>query len=152
MENKKVIIGGTFEFLHKGHKALLIKAFSLGSVKVCLTSDEMVKRTKQRKVGGFFERKRTLEDFIINKLKREADIVATNDAFGPTLEEDFDYIVVSPETEDGVSAINGKRRGLSKNPIEIVKIGFVLAEDGKPISSTRIAKGEIDEEGRLLKN
>jgi pantetheine-phosphate adenylyltransferase len=151
MENKKVIIGGTFEFLHKGHKSLLKKAFSLGSVKIGLTSNEMAIRNKRRQPKGFLERKEALEEFIINEFKKEPDIIEINDAFGPTLTEDFDYIVVSPETESGAFMVNEKRQASGEKPIEIVKIDFVLAEDGGPISSTGIADGKIDKEGRLIK-
>ncbi|MDO8601222.1 MAG: phosphopantetheine adenylyltransferase, partial [bacterium] len=70
--------------------------------------------------------------------------------FGPTLKEDFNYIVVSPETYDTAVLINQERQKLNKKPMEIVRIEFVLAQDGKPISSTRIFKGEIDGEGKLL--
>jgi len=60
------------------------------------------------------------------------------------LKENFDFIVVSPETYKTALLINKERDKRGKKPIKIVKIDFVLASDGKPISSTRILKGEID--------
>lgn len=150
-KTKKIVIGGTFEYLHKGHRFFLEKAFSLGEVFIGLTSDKMAKKTKKRKVQIFEERKKELEDFIKNNFKFSYEIGKIEDRFGPTLRENFDYIVISPETKKNAVLINKERQKINKKPIEIIEIEFILAEDGKPISSTRILKGEIDKEGKLLK-
>jgi pantetheine-phosphate adenylyltransferase len=149
--SKKVVLGGTFDILHKGHEALLKKAFSLGKVFIGLTSDSFAKKLKKRKVESFRKRKRELENFIKKKFKKRAKIFKIDDKFGPTLKEDFDYIVVSPETYKNAVEINKERLKKKKKLIEIVEIDFVLADDGKPISAERIAKGKIDREGRILK-
>ena len=148
---KKVVIGGTFDMLHKGHRALLKKAFELGEVTIGLTSDVLAKKIKKRKVADFNQRKTELRDFIIKEFKIKPKILKIKDKFGPTLEEDFDYIVVSPETYKTALLINRKRWKRNKKLIEIVEINFVLAEDKKLISSTRILKEEINEKGKLLK-
>ena len=77
-------------------------------------------------------------------------IVKITNPYGKTLEVDFEYLVVSPETYEMAKKINEKRRELGKKEIKIVKVDFVLAEDGKPISATRIKRGEIDRYGRLI--
>ena len=148
---KKVVIGGTFDIFHLGHEALLKKAFGLGKVIIGLTSDAMAEKMKRRKVRDFKLRKKELENFIKKEFKQKPKIIKIEDKFGSTLKEDFDYIVVSPETYKTAILINKKRQKRNKKPIKIVKIKFVLAKDGKPISSTRILQGEIDKEGRLLK-
>jgi len=150
-EIKKVVVGGTFDILHRGHEVLLKKAFALGKVTIGLTSNVLARKVKKRKVRDFKYRKRELEDFIKKEFKVKPKIIKIEDKFGSTLKEDFDYIVVSPETYKTAILINKKRQKRNKKPIKIVKIKFVLAKDGKPISSTRILQGEIDKEGRLLK-
>jgi pantetheine-phosphate adenylyltransferase len=37
-------------------------------------------------------------------------------------------------------------------PLDIITIDMVLADDGKPISSTRIREGEIDVAGTVLRD
>lgn len=148
---KKVILGGTFDVFHRGHEVLLRKAFSLGIVYIGLTADNFAKRLKKRKVESFEKRKKVLKEFIEKKLKKKAKIFKIKNKFGPTLKEDFDFIVVSPETYKTALEINKERLKRKKKLIEIVIVDFVLAKDGKPISSKRILKGEIDREGNILK-
>jgi len=150
-QNKKVVLGGTFEVLHKGHKALLKKAFSLGRVSVGLTSDAMVKKMKNRTAEKFILRKKELAKLIKENFKAKPVIKKIEDRFGFAVKENFDYIVVSPETYNTAVLINKTRKDKNKKLIEIVEVGFVLAEDGRPISSTRILNGEIDKIGKLLK-
>jgi len=153
---KKVVIGGTFDVLHQGHRAFLRKAFSLvdedksssspftnarvGKVTIGLTSDKMVKGIRGRKVRNFNLRKKELEKFIKENFGGKAEIIKIEDKFGPTLKENFDYIVVSPATYKTAVLINEKRKKKKKKPIKIVKIKFVLGKDGKPISATKIRK------------
>ena len=148
---KKVVIGGTFDIFQKGHETLLKKSFKLGEVEIGLTSDKMAKSLRKRKVKSFKERKKELTNFILKEFKVRPKIFKIEDKFGFTLKKDFDFIIVSPETYETAVEINKKRLKRKKKLIEIVQINFVLAEDGKPISAERIAKGEIDREGRLLK-
>jgi len=150
-KNKKVVVGGTFEILHKGHKAFLKKAFELGKVSIGLTSDIMAKERKKREVKNFKLRKKQLKDFIFKEFSEKPEIIKIEDKFGFAIKRDFDFVVVSPETYKTAVEINKERQKRNKKPIKIVKIKFVLAEDREPISATRILKGEIDREGNLLK-
>jgi pantetheine-phosphate adenylyltransferase len=143
---KKVVVGGTFDSLHKGHRHFLEKAASLGRVKIGLTSDEMALETKGEKVESFEERSKHLLSFL-----NDVEIEKIDNSIGFAVNEDFDYIVVSSETRTRAEKINQERESLGKEKIEIVEVEFILAEDGEPISSTRIRAGEIDKEGKLIK-
>jgi pantetheine-phosphate adenylyltransferase len=145
---KKVILGGTFDILHKGHEALLKKAFELGKVVIGLTSDKFAQKLKKREITPFEERKKNLENFIRKNYAKKAKIVKIDDVFGPALRENFDFIVVSKKTFKEAQKINQRRKKLGKKQLKIVRIDMVLGENGKPISGTRIKNGEIDAKGR----
>jgi pantetheine-phosphate adenylyltransferase len=150
----KVCLGGTFNILHFGHKKLINKAFEVaglkGSVFIGLTTDDFVKN--KIKVKPYYKRKITLEKYLKEKgYFSQAYIKPISDKFGPTLEEEFDTIIVSKETVKNAEEINLKRKKRGKKPLEIIQIPMVFAKDGLPISSTRILNKEIDKNGKILK-
>lgn len=147
----KVALGGTFEPLHEGHKKLIDVAIKLGGkdVMIGITSDKMA-RTRIRSVLPFKIRAENVRQYIMKKYGFEPKIVKITNPFGKTLDVDFEYLIVSPETYEMALKINEKREKMGKKKINIVKVNFVLAENGKPISSTRIKKGEIDRYGKII--
>ena len=149
-KKKKVVIGGTFDLFHVGHEEIIRKGFQFGEVVIGLTSDRMAKEMKNRDVEIFNERKSNLENYVVNKLNRKISVKEIEDRFGFAVNDNLDYIIVSPETEENALLINEERKKLGKKVLETIKIDFVLAEDGKPISSTRIHNNEINREGKIL--
>ncbi len=150
---KKVAVGGTFYHLHRGHRALLGKAFEVGEkVVIGLTSDEFVaKMGKPHKTASYQRRKRELEVFLEeNGFLGRSEIVPLNDSTGLMMVKDFDALVVSEETAHVGEDINRKRRQAGEAVLQIVTVPLVPAENHDPISTTRICKGEIDGNGHLL--
>ncbi len=151
---RNVAVGGTFDQLHKGHKALIGCAFEVGDkVAVGITSDSFVaKLGKQHRTASFEERKQELLSYLSEQgLADRVKIVPLNDSFGLTITNpDLDAIVVSQETERIAWAINRKRQTVGNKPLEVVVVTMVPAENKAPISSTRIRRGEIDRNGHML--
>jgi len=151
---KAVAVGGTFDELHKGHQALLMKAFEVGErVLIGLSSDEFARELrKPHTVASYTKRLSDLERFMMKRgLSDKAEIVILHDSYGVTLSKGcVEAIVVSRETEPTASEINKRREAKGLPPLSVVVIDMVPAENHAPISTTRIREGEIDREGHLL--
>ena len=150
----QVALGGTFDPVHDGHRALFARAFELGDVTVGLTSDELAPKTRSedRYVRSFAARKRDLEAVLAESAAehdRDFEVRRLDEPTGIATEPQFDALVVSPETVEGGRRINDIREARGLDPLDIEVVEHVRAEDGGIISSTRIVNGEIDAHGNV---
>jgi len=153
---KTVVVGGTFDELHKGHKALLMKAFEVGdNVIIGLSTNDLVHNLKRNhEVGNYKKRLKELNDFLRKQgVSSKAKIVPLRTPYGTTLSRGCaEALVVSRETETRAKEINQKRKEKGLPTLRVIVIEMVPAENRIPISTTRIKQGEIDREGRLLES
>jgi pantetheine-phosphate adenylyltransferase len=150
MKKGVAAVGGTFDRLHDGHRALILEAFRLGErVVVGLTSDLFVKTAGKTGVAPYKERRRSLSHFLTSSgLAERATVMKIEDRFGPTTEDQaISSIVVTKETYGTAVEANQLRVARGTKPMKIRVVDMVLAKDKLPISSSRIRGGEIDEHG-----
>jgi len=147
-----VAIGGTFDIIHKGHMALLTKAFSISShVIIGLAGDELVAKMGKNLINNYSKRLESLTSVIQQYFPNSSYAISKleND-FGPAaIEGKVDALVVSEETSTKGDILNNLRKKRNLPLVNVVIIPMVLAADGSRISTTRIKKSEIDQEGNL---
>ncbi len=107
---------------------------------------------KPHVIDCYDKRLKDLNRFLAERgLEKRAVVVSIDDPHGPTIESnEIEGIIVSEETEPGAEEINRLRVKGGKRPLLIIVFKMILAEDGKPISSTRIRRQEVDRFGRLI--
>ena len=154
-ELRKVAVGGTFDELHRGHKVLLTKAFEVSeNVVIGLCSDAFVKKLGKPHVTASYEaRLKELKKFLsIRGLAERAEIVSLNEPFGvAATDRTIEGLVVSEETLATANKINEQREKSALPALRIFAVNMVRSDNCGPISTTRIRRGEMDREGRLLR-
>lgn len=151
---ERIVCGGTFDHFHKGHEHFL--EFILASsenVLLGITSDEFIGIKKYSEaLESYHTRKQAVEKFFKKKnALARVEIEPISSVYIPKKWETLriNALIVSEETKKGAEQINEKRLHDGLNALPLVIAPFVLAEDGKHISSSRIRRGEITRDGTL---
>jgi pantetheine-phosphate adenylyltransferase len=160
--NMKIIVGGTFDQLHDGHKALLNKAIELATLykgKLIITiSDGLLPMTKSHRVSKYDDRVRQVIQYINSKKYiGHYQIFPLCNIFPDDVKiyKELDTtesatIIVSEETYIGALEIRRIFKELHMCNLTIVVIPMIMASDGDKISSTRVREGKINLQGKVL--
>jgi pantetheine-phosphate adenylyltransferase len=150
----QVALGGTFDIIHRGHLELLKESFKVGHfVVIGVTSDEFVESILKKKIKNrHYIRVQNIKKTIEKEIgSNNYQITKLDDHFGPVMtSNNIDCLVVSNETEEKGKTINSIRTKLGLPLINIVSVKMILAEDGLPISSSRIRSNVIDVNGSKI--
>ncbi|KAH9499294.1 hypothetical protein Btru_003638 [Bulinus truncatus] len=125
-----VVLGGTFDRLHTGHKLLLNESCLRCEKKltVGITDGERnKKKSLWELMEPYEEREQKLANFV-NDIKPNIilDAVKIYDPFGPTITDpDLQCIVVSEETKAGGIMVNEERLKRGFSPLNMVTIDLV---------------------------
>uniref|UniRef100_A0A1I7T0U7 CTP_transf_like domain-containing protein n=1 Tax=Caenorhabditis tropicalis TaxID=1561998 RepID=A0A1I7T0U7_9PELO len=154
---KKVVLGGTFDRLHNGHKVLLNKAAELASDEIVIgvTDKQMIiKKSLFEMIEPVDNRMRKVVDFV-EDISGSAKCLTEPiiDPFGPSTRiSNLEAIIVSRETVKGGDAVNKKRVENGMKELDVIVIELVEGSD-EILNETKISSSSRRREdlGRLLK-
>jgi pantetheine-phosphate adenylyltransferase len=147
-----VVVGGTFDHLHCGHKILLSMAATLARKRLTvgvtnLTRERLHKKKGYPRMESLDARLQAVKSFLSQfKPQLELDIVAIDDDFGPTLTDpNMDAIVGSQETAKGCEMVNEQRKERNLSILKIYLVECLTPSNGPAEDSIRnkISSSEI---------
>jgi phosphopantetheine adenylyltransferase/dephospho-CoA kinase len=143
----EVVLGGTFDRLHAGHKLLLSAACLCATKRVLVGVTDAPMLVK--KVGAEVIQPLDLRNVVVTefmtavKPNLRVESVGISDPFGPSIvERDLSCIVVSQETAKGGAAVNKRR---AENGLDELAVVVIDCVDGDSDDSD--ASGKLSSSG-----
>jgi pantetheine-phosphate adenylyltransferase len=147
----EVLIGGTFDRLHDGHRQLIAKAFEVGDyVYIGLTTDEYISRSSKKLkdiINPHNTRLAELRRYLFDQgLLSRSIVLPLNDTAGPkALDPRLEALIISEETIAGGDFVNNLRKENSAPALEIIVTPLLTDNHGQIISSTKKRESETQE-------
>jgi pantetheine-phosphate adenylyltransferase len=147
------VLGGTFDRLHAGHRALLRAAFrSAGEVRIGLTTAAFL-RTHAKPYASRIQSYPARRAGLIRFLKRQFPgrrwrVQPLREPFGGSVRRGPDTIVVTRETHAGARAVNRARRARGLPVLVIQVVPLVRDRGGRVYRSRRIRAATEDPRSR----
>ncbi|XP_042006407.1 phosphopantetheine adenylyltransferase-like isoform X2 [Salvia splendens] len=130
-----VVLGGTFDRLHDGHRQFLKAAATVARDRIVIGVCD----------GHMLVNKQSVKSELVVQIEPIVD------PYGPSIvDENLEAIIVSKETYPGGLSVNKKRaeRGLSQLKIEVVDL-VPEESTGEKLSSTALRKMEAEKARKL---
>lgn len=147
------VLGGSFDHLHAGHRALIAAAFRTGRpVGIGVTTDAYL-RAQGKPFSERLQPYRRRRAAVQRYLRRQYPgarwwLVPLHDPWGRSVEPGVAVLVASLETAVGARRVNVERRRRGLSPVRLRLVPLVRGEDGRVISARRIRAGDIREDGQ----
>ena len=151
--------GGTYDRFHLGHIEEIRATFEYAKarnlqVAIFVKGDDLA-RTKGD-VLPYGQRVADLREYLQELGKENTIIIELNEQSFPywieylSSDRRVKATFVKYDASGATAYVNLLRGKMGLFPIDIISVDMIFAQDGRPISSTRIRAGEIDREGNTL--
>jgi pantetheine-phosphate adenylyltransferase len=153
--HRQAVLGGTFDRLHAGHRALLKAAFEgADTVRIGLTTASYLRAHPKpwaERIAPYARRRAALTAYLNARFPgRDFRVVPLSDGLGGAVRRGPDLLVISRETVRGARLVNEARLRRGLPPLELKVVRLVKDRRGRVLRSRslRAAEARVSERVR----